>query len=97
MTQRLVEEVGVRPGTPGHGGFCKAKQKQLLILCRQQGGLVQENEMKAAFQSDSSGEGKPGGLSGQRQVGETREEGQSHCGHFRACRKMLKGPSVSHD
>lgn len=59
MTQRLVEEVGVRLGTPGQGEFCKAKQIQLLALCGQQGGLVQEDEMKAAFQSD---EGKPGGL-----------------------------------
>lgn len=31
--------------------------------------------MKAVFQSDSSSEGKPGRLEGQRQVGETREEG----------------------
>lgn len=57
------------PGTPGHGGFCKAERKQLLFLGWQQGGLVQENEMKAAFQRDSPGEGKPGGLSGRGKLG----------------------------
>ena len=58
--------------------------------------MIQENEMKAASQSDSSSEGEPGGLDGQRQVEETREEGQPHGGHFRTCRKTLKGQRVSH-
>lgn len=61
-------------GIRGKPGLCKVKLKHLIFLCRQEKGLVQESEMKA-FQSDSSSQGKPGGLEGQRQFRETREEG----------------------
>ena len=56
--------------------LCKLSLKHLIFLRRQEGGLVQKSElMKAAFQSDSSYECKPGGQEGQGQVGEARQEG----------------------
>lgn len=50
--------------------LCKLSLKHLIFLCQQEGGLVQKCElMKAAFQSDTSNEGKLGGQRGRGKLG----------------------------